>query len=180
MKGIIYVVLADMIQEKYSLREWNEIVDKADVKSKGIYTAAANYDDEEAFSLLKVICEKYNKTSENVLKIFGLYLMKKFHAKYPHFFEQKDLFEFLIKIDSEAHHEFKKISPDSKTPKLLGKIINSHEMILFYHSERKLCHLAEGLIKASSVIFNTAIDIEHRACMHNNHECCEFVIRKRS
>ncbi|MDO9181264.1 MAG: heme NO-binding domain-containing protein [Bacteriovorax sp.] len=177
MKGVVFVALAEMIQGKYGHRTWNEIIEKSQVESAGVYTAAETYKDEEALQLLAVISEKLSARSDEVLSIFGIFLIKYFKKKYPQFFETNNFPDFLCSIDNIVHVEIKKLAPDSIPPKVLATIIDSNHITVVYFSKRKLCYLAKGLIKGASHIYGVNAEVEQTKCMHNGHEHCEFLIK---
>jgi predicted hydrocarbon binding protein len=176
MKGVVFVALAEMIQNKYGHQFWNNVVSKSELESEGVYTAAATYKDEEANKLLASIASKLDKKSNDVLKIFGIYLAGYFNKKYPQFFSSDGFFDFLASVDNIVHVEIKKLSPDSTPPKIQTIKLSEKEMTLLYFSKRKLCPLAIGLIKGSSHIYGINVDVEHTKCMHDGHEFCEFFI----
>lgn len=179
MKGVVFVALSEMIQNNYGYRTWNEIIDQSNLESEGVYTTTESYNDEEAVKLLQVISQKLNKRSSDVLKLFGLYLIKFFNRRYPQFFESKNLTDFLLSIESIIHVEIKKISPGCAPPNIKAKVIDDETLVVYYSSSRKLCSLAIGLIKGSSKIFGEKIDIEHGICMHDGNDHCELIVRKK-
>jgi predicted hydrocarbon binding protein len=50
------------------------------------------------------------------------------------------------------------------------------DLVMFYHSKRKLCYLSEGLITGAAKHFEQHITIEHPEYMHNGAEKCKLVI----
>ena len=178
MKGVVFVALADMMQEKYGHHFWNNVINESNLESKGIFTSAANYNDQEAIKLLSIISNKIGKPTDVVLKIFGIYLLKFFSTRYPQFFENKNLLSFYTSLDNIVHVEIKKLAPEVTPPQVLVKeIISNNEYILTYRSPRKLCPLAIGLIKGASHYYRENIEIEHTICMNAGHDSCEYLIR---
>lgn len=176
MKGIVFVALADMIQEKYGHRTWNEIIAGSKVESQGVYTTAETYKDEEATKILDTICKKLNADSEEVLNKFGIYLIKYFQKRYPYFFEDKSYEEFMKSVDAIIHQEIKKLSPNAHPPKIHFVSLSNNKFKLHYSSKRRLCALARGLTLGAADIYGSEITIEHTNCMHNGNKDCEFTI----
>jgi predicted hydrocarbon binding protein len=166
-----------MIQEKYGHHTWNEILASSKVESHGVYTAAETYKDEEATKLLEVICIRLKAKSDDVLNIFGIYLIKYFHKKYPHFFNGKDFPNFLCSVDSIVHAEIRKLSPDSTPPRIQTQILSPTSLSVVYISNRKLCALAKGLLKGASQIYGINVEIDHTKCVNDGHQNCEFIVK---
>lgn len=179
MKGVVFVALGEMIQDKFGHRIWNEIIVESNLESEGIYTTAESYKDEEAIKLLNTISYKLKKKKSDVLKLFGIFLIKYFQNKMPHFFLNKNFDSFLDSIGSVVHLEIKKLSPENTPPQINTLRIDNKTTHVFYKSNRKLCALAIGLIKGASHIFNENIEVGHLKCMHEGHEECELVIIKK-
>lgn len=179
MKGVVFVALGEMIQDKFGHRLWNEIIDDSRVESGGVYTTAENYKDEEALALLETISAKLKKEKADILKLFGIFLIKYFEKKTPHFFENKSFDSFLDSIDTVVHIEIKKLSPENIPPQIIAEKINNKSTRVFYKSKRKLCSLAIGLIKGASHIYGENIEVDHVHCMHNGFDRCEFLITKK-
>jgi len=173
MKGVVFVALADMIQSRYGYKYWNEVVTESKVESNGIYTSAESYDDKEVFQLIDVLTFKMKEKSENVLKLFGLYLLKYYSSRYPQYFENKNLEEFLSSINDLHRLEIKKLTPDSRPPVV---VVNKFDekLEIIYKSDRKLCSLAFGLIKGASHFFNEPIELKECNCMKHGHSECVF------
>lgn len=177
MKGVVFVALAEMMQNNYGHRTWNDILEKSQLESQGIYTVAETYKDEEAIKLLQVISVKLNKSSDDVLKLFGFFLFFYFSKHYPHFFHAKKFSDFLLSVDEIIHTEIKKISPSSNPPQIKATIINDHNINVSYSSNRKLCSLAIGLIKGAAKMYGHSVVVEHLQCMHDGHQKCELLLK---
>ncbi len=174
MKGIIFVALSEMIQEMYGHKTWNEFLSDSNAPSKGIYTSTEIYEDKEATELLTVISRKLEKSPNDILYIFGIFLIRYFHKKYPSFFQDLSFVGFLESVDGRIHVEMQKLSPGSTPP--LVKVISTDEknIQIHYRSKRKLCSLAHGLLRGASKIYQVEINITHTLCMHKGNDYCEF------
>jgi predicted hydrocarbon binding protein len=177
MKGIVFVALSEMVQEKFGHGFWNETISKANLPSEGIYTSAENYDDSEALSLLTVISSKLSKAPDEILKIFGIHLINSFHLRYPKFFNGNTYLSFLKSVDLVIHVELKKIYPETNLPKIFVTNESTEEnIVVYYYSKRKMCSLAHGLMKGAAGIFNKQVRIVHEKCVLKGDEDCIFHI----
>ena len=178
MKGIIFVELSEIVQEKFGHKTWNQVLQNAEPESKGVYTAAENYSDEEADKLLNTMSAFLSKSKDEVLKLFGVHLIKAFSTRFPQFFKERQLFPFIESVEPVIHAEIKKIYSDASFPKLVTYYDGEH-LMLEYHSVKKMCALTHGLIKGASYHFNEPVEIEQCRCTHNGDDFCLFKISKK-
>lgn len=177
MKGTIFVALEELIQDQFGLDKWNSILKESNIKSQGIFTSGAIYPDEELVSLLTIMQLKLNKKSEHLLMIFGFFLSKYFHKKYPHYYQNQTFESFLVSIHEVIHSEVKKLNIETNPPIIT---FNAEHNQIKYQSKRKLCPLAFGLIKGSASLLNKNIILKHEnECMKKGFDCCIFSFTER-
>ena len=179
MKGAIFTILQEMIEEKMSVDLWDQLIEECDLPSQGIYTSAASYDDEEVFTLVARLVEKTGLPAENLLETFGEYLFLKLHSGLPTTVSLPDnFFDYMEKVDSVIHVEVKKLDRNAETPEISVLSRHGDKMIIKYFSEKKLCYLAIGLLKGAAAYFDEKVDIEMPICMHDGSHCCQLVLQK--
>lgn len=179
MKGAVFIALNEMIEANYGLAVWEELLDKVNPESNGIYTSTENYPDEEIVNFVLAISDKVNLPSTEVTKIFGRYLFDELNSKYPLFTNlTSSLFEFLNSIENVIHKEVRKLHENPSLPTLDCEIENKNTLLLKYHSPRKLCFLAEGLIQGAADFYDEKIVLSHDQCMHEGHENCILRVKK--
>lgn len=176
MKGVIFNVLEEMVEDNYGMAVWNDILDEAN-QSEGIFIAGQSYADETLFMFIQIICQKLELPSNLVISSFGEYLFGKLVVRHKVLMEkQTDLDSFLKSIDSIIHVEVSKLYIDPNLPKIQCHNNDSGSMTLRYHSPRKLCPLAEGLVYGAAHYFGKKISIQHDVCMHKGHDYCDLEI----
>lgn len=176
MKGVIFNILEEMVIDQCGLQVWNEILSSQ--KLEGIYTAGESYPDSELFSLVKEISLQTNIPVESLISSFGEFLFEQLAERYPVFIESKpDLRSFLKSVDSVIHMEVKKLFSDPSLPQFEYQDLPGGSLLMRYRSPRKLCILAEGLIRGASATYKTPIKIEHKVCCHKGAPHCDLVIR---
>ncbi|WP_438462846.1 heme NO-binding domain-containing protein [Marinomonas sp. PE14-40] len=176
MKGVIFNILEEMVEDNYGMEVWNEILDAAD-KHEGIFIAGQSYADETIFQFVQIICEKLQQPSEVVVAAFGEYLFTKLVNRHKVLMEnQTTLDSFLKSIDSIIHVEVSKLYVDPNLPHIECFDHDSGKMTMRYRSPRKLCPLAEGLIRGASSYFEQPIKIKHETCMHEGSDFCDLEI----
>lgn len=147
MKGIVFTEFLEMVETRHSPALLEDLIDEANLPSKGVYTAVGTYPHCEMFSLVSTLSKTTNVPVAALLKLYGEHLFSRFEVKYPHFFEEaKTCFDFLAAVERHIHKEVLKLYPDAELPSFE---IEAHERSYFrmiYRSTRPLGDLCEGLI----------------------------------
>jgi predicted hydrocarbon binding protein len=178
MKGIIFITLNKMVEDTAGITAWESILAEVKPSSGGIYTSVEDYSDEEIFALVAAASSQLDIPAENLVEAFGEYLFDKLNQKYPTFTQQKDNFlGFIETVDGVIHKEVRKLYSNTLLPELMHSYNKDSSMNLVYRSPRKLCLLAEGLIRGAAKYYKTEYSLEHHTCMHNGADQCEFLIR---
>lgn len=173
VKGVIFNVLEDLVVETAGMNVWNDILNTC--HSDGVYTSAESYPDEELFLLVGEICKALKLDSATVIATFGEFLFHQLDQRHPDFVNNcSDLPSFLKSVDSVIHNEVHKLYDNPHLPRFHYANISSNSMTLLYTSPRKLCILAEGLIRGAAKRYNSSVSIKHPVCMHHGAEHCEL------
>lgn len=175
MKGAVFIALQDMLVEQQGLATWHKIVDGAG--TEGIYTSTLNYEDSEMMALVDQVCAVLSLNREQALRHFGVYLFDFLHKGFPMFADAKaDFFSFIESINGVIHIEVLKLDEKARTPNISVSRNLDDSATLLYHSDRKLCYLAEGLLIGAANHYGIKIHIEHIACMLSGADQCQFRI----
>ncbi|WP_320820950.1 heme NO-binding domain-containing protein [Thalassolituus sp.] len=176
MKGIVFDILRDMVEESYGLEGWNSILEKSG--SNGLYISTESYKDDELFSLVGAASEITGIAVNDLVFKFGEYMVSQFYSRFPIFFDRsKGLIDFLLSIDRIVHLEVRKLYPDANLPSFNYQKGDDSSLTMIYRSERKLCRLAEGLISGSAKFFNQTYTMNHDPCMHHGADACHLKIQ---
>jgi hypothetical protein len=90
MKGIVFTSFNEMIEEEMGMTVWERILKQVNPESFGIYTAVADYDDQELFDLVQALSEITEISVNDLVKYYGTYLFTVLIKKYPIFAENVD------------------------------------------------------------------------------------------
>lgn len=177
MQGSIFTAFSEMIIEKMGMETWNDLLNDAAPDSDGVYTSGMQYEDSEMMSLVVALSEKTKIDVATLVRDFGSYLFRSLYNSCPADITHIDnLKDFLLCIDSVIHKEVKRVYPKAYLPSFDYSETPEGNLVMLYHSKRKLCHLSEGLILSAAAHFQQKITIEQPECMHNGHEKCKLVI----
>ena len=174
MKGIVFTNLNDLVEEAFGLEVWDKVLTNAKPASGGIYTSADNYDDAELFNIVGEISKITGTKIEDLVFLFGEYLLSQFAKSYPAFFNNCSAKEFLKKVDEVVHVEVRKLYKDVGLPKFTYEDNAEDELVMLYESPRKLCHLAKGLISGTAKHYGIEIHNNETKCLHSGDELCRF------
>ena len=179
MKGIVFIVLSELVETQHGIEAWEEILQEVKPECEGVYISTASYPDDEMIKYVKAISKKLSLPSTEITKVFGRYLFNELNDKYGFFTKQcANLFEFLDSIENVIHKEVRKLYQDVNLPTIDCTVDSPNEMLMLYHSPRKLCYLAEGLISGAADHFEEPIALTHEKCMHDGESRCELRIIK--
>ena len=127
--------------------------------------------------MVSALVEKTGISAPDLLDAFGQYLFPKLHASLPESAMPKgNFFEFLKSIDSVIHVEVKKLDEKAEVPEITVDREKDNSIVLHYKSEKKMCHLAIGLLKGAAKEFNQKVDISMPVCMHDGSNYCELIL----
>ena len=179
MKGIVFIILNEMIEELHGIETWEKILTLAQPESGGIYIATENYPDEEMVAYVRTISSLLDLPSQVVTKLFGKHLFDELNSRYPMFAKNcEDFFVFLDSIENVIHKEVRKLYQQANLPTMNCTIVDKQNLILHYQSPRKLCYLAEGLIQGAADFYNENISLSHHQCMHDGADFCEMRVTR--
>ena len=176
MKGVVFNLLNEMVEEKFGLEAWDALLDTTGLD--GVYVATQTYPDEELLALVAAAEAATQIPARDLVRAFGEYMVPAFAKHYPVFFtDMPNLKTFLLTVDEVIHVEVRKLYPEAGLPEFRYEDKTDNELVMLYRSPRKLCDLAEGLIAGSAKHFGESYELEHEVCMHNGNDHCALKLR---
>lgn len=177
MQGTVFTGFADMVIEQMGMQTWDGLLDTVKPQSKGIYTAAKQYDDSELMGMVTELSRVSGFAADFLLVEFGKFMFSRLYNNSPADVSKiLTLRDFLLAIDGVIHAEVRRVHKDAYLPVFEYADGDNGELIMYYHSKRMLCTVAQGLILGASKQFNEPIEFGHPSCMHHGAEKCCFVI----
>lgn len=178
MKGVVFTTFNDMVEKNIGIDVWDTILDAVNPESQGIYTSVEDFPDEELIAMVTKLSELTGTPVLELVTAFGQYLFHALAMKHPVFVDEKnDFLEFLKSIEDVIHKEVKKLYPNPNLPSLEWEQPEPDALIMIYKSPRKLCHLADGLIRGAAEKYGVEYSFNHACCMHDGHDHCRFEIK---
>ncbi|MBT4868142.1 MAG: heme NO-binding domain-containing protein [Planctomycetaceae bacterium] len=180
MKGVIFSEFLEMVEEEFSLKIADRIIEASNLESGGAYTSVGTYDKDEIIRLVTQLSQETGVEVPALLCSFGRHLFGRFHENYHHFFDGVETaFQFLQNIEGYIHVEVLKLYPDAELPAFDYESSDPNELVMIYHSARPFADLAEGLIAGCADHFGETLDIKREDRSHDNETCVRFVLTKR-
>lgn len=174
MKGIVFTMFSELIEEKFGFETWDDLIDATEPESEGIYVSTDVYPDSELLDYVSVLSKKLDIPSKDLVFVFGEHMIGQFQKMHPGFFEGHTLKTFLKSVHDVIHVEVKKLHPDAVLPSFEYEDTAENELTMIYKSPRKMCALAAGLVSGAAFYFDTPYEYKHDICMHNGADNCRL------
>ena len=161
MLGLVFTSLIEMMEEKFSYDFADEVLQEANLDNQGAYTAVGYYDFHDLAKMATIVSEKKDIPLPDLLTAFGAYLMHDIAKGHPHILQDySSLFEMLEKLDQEIHVRVRQLYENARLPHFNIRQKTDKSIELLYSSERRLEHLAVGLLNTASELFKEPISVE--------------------
>lgn len=163
MKGVIFTEFMEMVEDRFSVDVAEQIIENANLPSKGEYTSLGTYSHEEVLSLVTHLSQQSGTEEGELVMVFGEYLFGRFAEIHADFLVGVPTsFDFISKVEEFIHIEVQKLYPDAHPPRLSCKRLADNKMELHYRSHRPFAVLAEGLINGCAAHFNETLTIDRQ------------------
>ena len=173
MKGIIFNLLEEVVTQQFGQDTWDKLLDTAQVD--GAFTSLGNYPDEQLFKLVAAASANLDRPPNEIVRWFGTKAIPLLARKYPAFFQKHETTRaFLLTLNGIIHPEVRKLYPGADTPDFDFDTSSPDVLVMGYHSKRKLCALAEGLIEGAAAHFGETVGIRHPLCQHRGDPSCRL------
>ena len=178
MKGIIFSEFLNLVEAKFGLETVDEIIEKSDLESEGIYTSIGTYSFSEMLQLLNHLSTKTNISIDDLLLVYAEHFFSVIEDSYPGLLASyKDPIEMISSIENHIHVEVRKIYPDAELPTFIVKEKNKDSLIMIYKSSRAMHHFGLGLMNKTFEYFNSKASIVLEKIKENGTEV-RFIINK--
>ena len=163
MKGVVFTEFFEFVEKSFSPLFLQEVVNAAELKSEGVYTATGTYPFCEMGALIGAVAEKSQLDVTHLLKTFGVHLFSYFATSNPkHFTNVDNCFDFLTFVESHIHVDVRKLYPDAELPSFICLEHTKDKYVMIYRSSRGLGDLCEGLIEGCLNYFGETATIQRQ------------------
>ena len=177
MHGIIFAELKRYTEEKLGTDGWENVLSAAKLPFK-TYLLIQPYPDQEALALVGTIATKLNKSVPKTLEDFGTFIAPTLMTTYRRLIEPSwKTLDLLLNVEDTIHTVVRLRNTGATPPALKAHRNSPQQVTIFYNSERKMCHLAVGIIKGIAQYYNENLSLRHPRCMHTGSPQCEMIAK---
>jgi hypothetical protein len=97
--------------------------------------------------------------------------------RHPHFlapFERAR--PFLLTLNDVIHPEVRKLHADARPPEFWFEEEDPDVLVMHYQSDRRLCLMAEGMVRGAATWFGERAHVTQPACVHEGADRCVLTI----
>ncbi len=177
MHGFVFLKLKDYAEHECGIG-WDSLVSDAGLEV-GEHAFDQSYEDQDFDRLVTALAGKAGRPEAYVLESFGVFFT-------PELFEiarfmdlvQEDwgTLDLLENLKSSVHGALQAADPLFDPPRLEAVRMKDDEVLVFYHSPRKLCALLRGIIKGAADHYGETIGIKDDRCVENGDSCCQLTV----
>jgi hypothetical protein len=161
MKGIVFNILEDFIDENFGDNTFDTLVELVLPELDEPFVGPGTYSDEQLMAIVGKAIEVKKLELDPTLRAFGAFMFTKLASKYPGFVDPHDNPKDFIKtIHDIIHVEVRKLFPEAITPVFIYSNETENSLTLKYVSKRNLFALAEGLMDGSGAYYNKPFKIK--------------------
>ena len=171
MRGIIFNVVEETISAEHGMHTWDALLASADLP--GGYSSMGDYPDEELDRLIEVGSAALGTTPRDLTRHFGQSALLALSDRYPQFFAPHACTrDFLLTLNEVIHPEVRKLHPHANPPEFDFSEAPNGDLVVGYHSTRRLCAFADGMIVGAGLYFRETVVVRHAKCTADGDEIC--------
>lgn len=179
MKGVVFTEFLELVETAFSPEMADKIIVRADVPSKGAYTAVGTYDHAEMLALVSELSRETGAPIPALVHTFGKHLFKRFTVGFPQFFAVPSAFDFLARVHDYIHVEVRKLYADAELPSFENHRHDDRTLIMIYRSHRPFADLAAGLIESAVEHWGGGIDVVRETLDEPGRTAVKFTLTRR-
>jgi hypothetical protein len=180
MHGLIFLELQKFVKHAAGADTWALLHQEAGLPLVS-YSPARTYPDELVGGLVSAASSLLGIAVPDLLKAFGKYLGPSLLKLYARIIDpQWTTLDLLENTERMIHSTVRIGNPGARPPHLECMRTTPDEVIIVYASERKMCHLAEGIIAGIAEHYQERVEVAHDACMHRGDPFCSIHVARRT
>ena len=177
MHGIILFELGRFAGERVGAPAWDEILRRMGLQSTALPPLRV-VPDESVMRLVSALADVDGTTTPELLHDFGRWLAPHLLATYASLIPSTwTTLDILDNIESVIHRAVRMRDPQATPPRLETRRNADGSRSVIYSSERRLCHMATGLIHGIALSHGSVATVAQPSCMHAGAAHCELVVR---
>jgi hypothetical protein len=165
MQGVIYDELDKFVLAQVGQDGLDRIRNLTGRGDRG-YDFAAVYPDNELSVIMRGLVEATGRTPEELVEEFGEAMVPGLLEIYGFLVNPRWSFvDFLLNTEDVIHRGVKLNTPAARPPELEATRNGADSVTIRYHSKRRLCPLAKGIIRGAAAHYQVEVAISEARCM---------------
>lgn len=168
MRGLMFNYLLDYLEETYGYALVDDLIESAALPNDGSYADGGLYPDEELIGLVASASAKLKVKPDFFLEQWGEWIFSPIFDKLNRIYHSgayrqstvENAFDFIVMLNTIHYKEVVKLYPDSKFPHFDILKRSENELQIEYRSDRKLHHLAKGMLIGCGKYFKEIFRIQ--------------------
>lgn len=171
MKGVIFNVVEQAITVEHGYGVWDSMLKDAGVD--GAYTALGDYPVDDLHRLVAAGSGALGVAERELLRRLGQGSLLALSDRYPQFFTPHSCaLDFVLTINDVIHPEVRKLHRTADPPRFDFEMTQEGGLLVSYHSARRLCDLAEGMLGGAALYYGERATIRHDSCLRDGDDAC--------
>jgi predicted Ser/Thr protein kinase len=177
MHGLIFSLLQRFARETGGMSLWKQLLQEANLGGKS-YSPMSVYPDEDTIAIVEAAARFMHKPPGTVLEEFGQFIAPELIRLYGRLIKPEwKTFDVIENTEELIHSAVRVGNPGAKPPVLHCTWTGADDLYILYSSERKLCHLAKGIVKGLAQLYGEDIIVTEDACMLKGAPLCALHLR---
>ena len=178
MHGIVHAELQRFVEVGLGREAWEQVCAAAGVIG-GPYYAGRRYPDEDLQAIVEAASDLSERPVPDLLREFGDFLVDGLLDVYGGFLEPGwSAFDLLENVEQVIHRVVRLQNPLADPPRLKVDRRTQADVRIVYDSPRRLCALAEGLIRGVARHYGEPLSVSQERCMHTGAPVCELRVTR--
>jgi predicted hydrocarbon binding protein len=176
MHGTMFVELRKFVEDSYGNAAWPQVLAAAGLGPR-IYLPITSYPDEELAALVVAASAITGRSAPQLLESFGEHVAPGLLAMYRHLLDPAwRTLDVLEHVEETAHRAVRLEQRGAAPPYLEAERTSKQRIRIRYTSNRRLCHVAKGIINGLAHHFGDTIEVDESSCMHRGAAQCILVV----
>jgi Haem-NO-binding len=178
MQAIIFGELKKYAEARLGADAWRPLLRAAGV-TRPVYAPGHDYPDAEAGAIVAAASKKTGLEPDAILQDFGEFIAPDLVRLYRHLIHPSwRSLDLLEHTEETIHKAVRRDNPSAHPPQLKCTRTSSHEVVVRYSSERRMCGVAKGIIRGLGRQFGDRLSLTEPTCMLKGGAECQIVVKR--
>ncbi|WP_207433843.1 heme NO-binding domain-containing protein [Sabulibacter ruber] len=160
MHGSIFVLLKRYVEKEYDYSAWMKLLEKVGIE-RTAYQMHEMYPTDELFALVHQASEDMGISAYDLMEQYGEFIVPDLLLMYKKYFKPEwRTYEMLLYTEEAMHGAVKKEDSRTSPPKLLVTKQGNSRLIIDYHSKRRMCGVAVGIVRGIAKYYNESDKVQ--------------------